>query len=66
MDEDIFKDGPVWPFKTMKVGQIVSFEENQHRAQTSAHAYGRQAEPRMKFKTRTDKKTGILYIKRIA
>lgn len=66
MSKDIFEEGPVWPFKNMEVGQVVTFVENQLRAQTSAHAYGRQANPRMKFKTKTDKATGILYVKRIA
>lgn len=66
MSKDIFTEGPVWPFNHMEVGQIVTFSENQLRAQTSAHAYGKQADPRMKFKTKTDKATGILYVKRIA
>lgn len=66
MIEDIFTEGPVWPFKSMEVGQVVTFSENQARAQATVHAYGRTSEPRMKFKTKTDKATGILYIKRIA
>ncbi len=54
-----------WPFKNMKVGDIEVFSgENKTMAATTAHAYGRQLG--MKFKTRKDRETGDIYVKRIA
>lgn len=63
---DDFFEETKWPFKKMAVGDVVSFNENQARAQMCAHVYGRQLIPSRKFKTKTDKATGILYVKRIA
>jgi len=61
-----FFEQRVWPFSDMEVGDIVSFDKNQATAQIYAHTHARQAEPKRKVKTKTDKATGILYVKRIA
>jgi hypothetical protein len=63
--DDFFEERK-WPFNDMEVGDIVSFDKNQSAAQLYAHVYARRSEPRKKMKTKTDKATGILYVKRIA
>lgn len=56
---------PKWPFKSMKVGDVVEFPE--HMASTAASAAsGYSGTYNMKFKRRKDKSTGKMYIKRIA
>lgn len=58
------RDG-FWPFKDMKIGDVVDFpKEMKKRASGSAGGYAKAYG--MKFKQRTDKSTGKLYIKRIA
>ena len=58
------RDG-FWPFKDMKVGDVVDFpKELKRRAAGSAGGYAKAYG--MKFKQRTDRATGTLYIKRIA
>lgn len=58
------RDG-FWPFKDMKIGDVVEFDkEIKSRAAGSAGGYAKAYG--MKFKQRTDKSTGKLYIKRIA
>jgi hypothetical protein len=64
---DDFFESSVWPFKHMVIGQVVKLEDRDAlRAQRTAHAYASAQNPRWKFKTKTDKATGILYVKRIA
>ena len=54
-----------WPFKNMKVGDVVVFTGEQTKlAAINAHTYGRYLG--FKFKTRTDRKTRDVYVKRIA
>lgn len=64
--ENFFDKQTKWPFNDMAVGDILSFDKDQQTAQRYAHVYARQAIPQMKMKTKTDKATGILYVKRIA
>lgn len=56
---------PKWPFKGMKVGDVVEFPEHMASAAASA-ASGYSGTYNMKFKRRKDKETGKMYIKRIA
>lgn len=64
--DSLCKERNAWPFKDMLVGDVVEFGEDlgekaRHAAQSyRKHPYG------MKFKTRKDKSTGKMYIKRIA
>lgn len=64
---DDFFERSDWPFKHMTVGQVVKIENRDAlTSQRTAHAYASAQNPRWKFKTKTDKATGILYVKRIA
>jgi hypothetical protein len=69
-DSSIFDDNKnlhrdEWPFKDMSVGQVISFDGDLGvKAQKRVHAYGVMYS--MKFKTRKDKTSGRMFIKRIA
>ena len=58
----LYHETTEWPFKSMSVGQVLSFTDK--RAQVYCHVYGKTAG--FRFRTRTDRRTGILYIKRIS
>lgn len=67
-EQDIFDslDGVFldWPFKKMAVNDVVALDQNEWpNAQMYCHTFARQAG--MKFKTRKDRATGKLYVKRI-
>lgn len=56
---------PKWPFKDMKIGDVIEFPpEMAAKAATAASGYS--GTYNMKFKRRKDKSTGKMYIKRIA
>lgn len=62
---DLGEDRTNWPFKNMKVGDLVSYdfedgEEIAKKAQTVAHIFGSYHS--IKFKTRTVKKDGKKYM----
>ncbi len=65
IDFDLIKaDRRSWPFKDMKVGEVVRFtKEEKTGAQMYAHTLGRQKG--MVFKTKTENTTGDLYVKRV-
>lgn len=63
--DKLFVDRAEWPFKDMEIGGVVTFSSDKTKASRQAHAYGRSCNPRKKFMARTDRETGILYIKRI-
>lgn len=50
-----------WPFSGMKVGDVVTIEDDIPRAQSYAHVYGKQSGKR--FSTSTS--TGVLMVERL-
>lgn len=64
MSDIDFSDRNDWPFKRMEVGETHCVTEGMiGRVQCYVHSYARQSGK--KFSTKTDKKTGYLYVKRI-
>lgn len=56
-----------WPFRTMKVGDVVTFPMDQGRAaQRAAHAYAATLSPRAVFRTWTDPRTRDMHIFRMS
>ena len=56
---------PKWPFKNMKVGEVVEFPSD-IAEKAAIRVSGYAANYNMKFKRRKDKETGKMYIKRVA